>query len=328
MSAVDPPSLASSGTSGRSRRSIMRPDLFQTVLWVLILTLCVVPFVLVIVISFGQKIEGAAWAFGFTGANYQRFFVGASWPESTTFLYLTRLWYSVYYAVIAAALAVLTAFPFTWFMTRMSRAAQSRWLVFLLATLSLSEVFIVMGWDILLSNRSGLPMVLRETGVTDWLKVTGWFDVLREWGMANPRNVKFKTSEFATILTMSYLVWPYAVILLYPALSRLDPSMTEAARTMGAGPWTVMRTVVLPSVRLPLIGTLFLLFVFLLGVYVSVTVFAEPAKQTLAVSVYEAVRGSTLNAPFGAAQAVILLITGGICLWLGQILVNRKGVTA
>ncbi|MEM9779096.1 MAG: ABC transporter permease subunit [Pseudomonadota bacterium] len=298
------------------------------VLWALVLTFCVVPFLLVLAISFGQKIEGAAWEWAFTGENYIRFFVGADWPESTTFLYLNRLWFSLYYAVIASLLAVLTAFPFTYFLTRMSRAAQSRWLVFLLASMSLSEVFIVMGWDILLSNRSGLPMVLRETGVTDWLKAIGWFEQFREWGLANPRDIKFKTSEVATVLTMSYLVWPYAVVLLYPALSRLDQSMVEAARTMGAGPWTVVRTVVLPTVRMPLIGTLFLLFVFLLGTYVSVTVFADPANHTLAISVYEAVRGSTLNAPFGAAQAVILLITGGLCLWLGQILVNRTGARA
>lgn len=298
------------------------------VLWALILTFCVVPFVLVLAISFGQKIEGAAWEWAFTSANYRRFFVGADWPESTTFLYLNRLWYSLYYAVIASVLAVITAFPFTYLMTRMSRAAQSRWLVFLLATMSLSEVFIVMGWDILLSNRSGLPMVLRETGITQFLKDMGWFAQLREWGLANPRDVKFKTSVVATVLTMSYLVWPYAVVLLYPALSRLDQSMVEAARTMGAKPWTVIRTVVLPAVRFPLIGTLFLLFVFLMGSYVSITVFADPSKQTLAVSVYESVRGSTLNAPFGAAQAIILLITGGLCLWLGQLLVGRNGAAA
>jgi putative spermidine/putrescine transport system permease protein len=326
MSSIDAQMLGDDTSDTPRRRWRIRPA--QVVLWALVLALCVVPFALVVIISFGQKVEGAAWVFGFTGENYLRFFVGASWPETTTTLYLNRLYYSVYYAVIASVFAVLTAFPFTYFMTRMSRAAQSRWLVFLLATLSLSEVFIVMGWDILLSNRSGLPMVLREIGVTDWLKANGGFDVLREWGMANPRDIKFKTSEFATILTMSYLVWPYAVILLYPALSRLDQSTVEAARTMGAGPWRVVQTVVLPTVRLPLIGTLFLLFVFLLGTYVSVTVFAEPAKQTLAISVYESVRGSTLNAPFGAAQSVILLVTGGLCLWLGQVLVNKQGARA
>ncbi len=295
----------------------------QLVWWALMLFLCLTPFLLVIAISFGQKIEGAAWEWAFTFANYERVFVGANWPEEFTALYLQRLYYSLFYAVIAAFLAILTAFPFTYLMTRLSRRVQSMWLVFILSSLSLSEVFIVMGWDVLLSNRSGLPMVLKETGVTDWLKAVGWFDTLREWGLANPRNVKFKTSVFATVLTMAYLVWPYAVILLYPPLSRLDRSMVEAAQTMGAGPWTVMRTVVLPTMRLPLLGATLLLFVFLLGVYVAVTVFAEPAKQTMAVSVYEAIRGNTLNAPFGAAQAVVLLITAGIFLGLGQWLSKR-----
>jgi putative spermidine/putrescine transport system permease protein len=226
-------------------------------------------------------------------------------------------------APFQALLAVVTALPFTYLMTRQSRRAQAAWLVLMLTTLSLSEVFIVMGWDIILSNNSGLPMLFAASGLTDWLKETGWFDVLREWGLANPRNVKFKTSEVATVLTMSYLVWPYAVILLYPALSRLDPSLAEAARTMGARPWTVARTVILPAVRLPLMGTLLFLFVFLLGVYVAITVFADPSQHTTAVSIYENVRGSTLNSPFGAAQSVILLVTAAGFLVLGQWL-SRK----
>ena len=287
-------------------------------LWAIVLVLCIVPLGLVLVISVGQKVEGAGWEWAFTFENYFRFFVGANWPTETTSLYLGQLYWSMRYAVVASILAVVTALPFTYLMTRQSRRAQARWLVFLLASLSLSEVFIVMGWDIILSNNSGLPMVFAASGLTDWLKETGWFEVLREWGLANPRNVKFKTSEFATVLTMSYLVWPYAVILLYPALSRLDPSLAEAARTMGARPWTVARTVILPVVRLPLVGTTLLLFVFLLGAYVAITVFADPSKHTTAVSIYENVRGSTLNAPFGAAQSVILLVTAAAFLVLGQ----------
>ncbi|ASP22277.1 spermidine/putrescine transport system permease protein PotB [Antarctobacter heliothermus] len=283
-----------------------------------IVTLCVVPFLLVFVISFGRKIEGAAWVWDFTLENYQRFFVGTLWPDDVTFLYLQQLGFSFWYAVIASLLAVLTALPFTLLLTRLSRRTQAAWLVFILSSLSLSEVFIVMGWDILLSNNSGLPALFKSTGLTQWLKDTGWFQVLRDWGLANPRNVKFKTSQFATILTMSYLVWPYAVILLFPALSRLDRSQSEAARTMGAGGWCVARTVILPAIRLPLFGTTLLLFVFLLGTYVAVTVFAAPAQHSTAVAIYSNIRGANLNAPFGAAQAVILLISAGVCLALGH----------
>lgn len=284
---------------------------------------CIVPFLLVFVISFGRKIDGAAWVWDFTFENYQRFFVGVLWPDEVTFLYLQQLGYSFYFAVIASLLAVLTALPFTLQLTRLKRSAQAMWLVFIMSSLSLSEVFIVMGWDILLSNNSGMPKLFKETGLTQWLKDSGWFQHLRDWGLANPRNVKFKTSDFATILTMSYLVWPYAVILLYPALSRLDPSLTEAARTMGAGRWTVTRTVTLPSIRLPLFGTTLLLFVFLLGTYVSVTVFAAPDKHTTAVAIYANIRGANLNAPFGATQAIMLLLSASVCLYLGH-LFNRR----
>ncbi|MEM9631864.1 MAG: ABC transporter permease subunit [Pseudomonadota bacterium] len=283
-----------------------------------VLLLAVTPFLLVLAISFGEKIEGAAWVWGLDLSNYKRFFVGADYPNSTSFLYLKFLWYSIYYSIVASVLAVATAFPFVLLMTRQSRRAQPVWLVFFLCSLTFSEVFIVMGWDIILSNRSGLPALFQDTGLTAWLKASGWLDVLRDWGLATPRNIRFKPTELATILTMSYLVWPYAVILLYPPISKIDKEVTEAAQTMGARPVTVVRTVVLPMVRVPVVGTVLLLFVFLLGAYVTIAVFAAPEKQTLAISVYEAVRGATLNAPFGSAQAVILLLTAAVILTFGR----------
>lgn len=278
-------------------------------------TLCAAPFLLVLVISFGEKIDGGSWAWGLTLANYQRFFLGFDWPASLSLVYPQRLWYSIWYAALGALVALALAFPCAWAITRRSRRTQAAWLAFILASLSLSEVFVVMGWDVLLSRNSGLPAWLKALGVTQALKDGGWFPLLMEWDLANPRDLKFKTSGFATLLAMTYIVFPYAVILLYPALSRLDPSLAEAARTMGARPWTVMRTVVLPAVRLPLIGSALLLFVYLLGAYVAVTVFTPPAKQTLTVTIYDAVRGQTLDAPFGAAQSVVLLAAAALCLW-------------
>ncbi|GFE51821.1 ABC transporter permease [Roseobacter cerasinus] len=323
MTVADDIPLAKPARAGKATQPFPIRRVVPGVLTTLIVVFCVAPFLLVLAISFGRKVDGAAWVWDLTFENYQRFFVGVLWPDEITLLYLQQLYYSFYFAVIASLLAVLTALPFTLLLTRLKRSTQAMWLVFILSSLAMSEVFIVMGWDILLSNNSGLPKLFRETGLTAWLKDVGWFQTLRDWGLANPRNVKFKTSDFATVLTMSYLVWPYAVILLYPALSRLDPSLAEAARTMGAGRWTVTRTVTLPSIRLPLLGTTLLLFVFLLGTYVAVTVFAAPEKHTTAVAIYSNVRGANLNAPFGATQAIMLLIAASTCLSLGHLL-NRK----
>ncbi|MEM9049732.1 MAG: ABC transporter permease subunit [Pseudomonadota bacterium] len=321
--------IAENATGGSTARGASLPDARTgglLALGLLIALVCVVPFGLVLVISLGNKIEGAGWEWGLSLSNYSRFFFGIGWPETVSTLYAQKLFYSLYFAVIASLLAVLVAFPFTYLLTRLSRRSQAAWLILLLSSVSLSEVFVVMGWDVLLSNRSGLPMVFRETGITAWLKGNGGLEVLREWGLASPRNIRFKTSAFATILTMVYLVFPYAVILLYPALSRIDPAMMEAARTMGARPLTVIRTVVLPAVRIPVTGAVLLLFVFLLGSYVAITVFAAPAQQTLTISIYESIRGQTINAPFGAAQAVVLLVTAALFLGASSLIAKRSGL--
>lgn len=311
--------------SALSRPMLNFQAVFQVSIRFFILFICLAPFLLVIVVSFGQKIEGAGWVWAFDLSNYRRFFVGLEWPEAFSALSWQRLYHTLLFAVLASIIAVALAFPFTYFMVQLSRKAQAAWLVVLLACLSFSEVFVVMGWDILLSARSGLPALLKEVGITAWLKETGWLTVLREWDLANPRNVKFKTSIVATVLTMAYLVWPYAVILLYPSLSRIDRSMIEAARTMGAGSFTIAWTIVLPTIRLPLIGVMLLLFVFLLGIFVTVTYFAAPANQTLPVSIYSSIRGATLNAPFGAAQAVVLLLTASVLIIAGASLAKRAG---
>ena len=317
-------SIASASQSQISA-SLVNNDKIWILFCATVTVLCLVPFFLVIVISFGEKIEGATWRWAFDLSNYMRFFVGIDWPQSVSFLYSQKLFHSFMYATIASLLAVLFAFPFTYLLTRLSKTSQTLWLIFLLSTVSLSEVFVVMGWDVLLSNRSGLPMILRESGLTALFKDLGWFQQFRDWGLANPRDFKFKTSVFATVLTMSYLVWPYAVILMYPALSRVDREMIDAARTMGATPATVVRTVVFPATRVAVLGSTLLLFVFLLGTYVAVTVFAAPRDQTLTISIYEAIRGQTLNAPFGSAQAVVLLVVAGVLLWISKLLSGAKG---
>lgn len=290
------------------------PGLVRAAMAAALLALCLAPFALVVAISFGEKIDGAAWRWAFSLSGYQRFFLGFEWPARWSDVYLVKLYYSLLYAALGSAIAVAMAFPFALRLARQSRRAQTLWLVFILSALSLSEVFVVMGWDVLLSQRSGLPMLLREAGVTAWLRDNGWFPLLQSWDLANPRDIKFKTSVFATALTMVHLVFPYAVILLYPALSRLDPSLAEAARTMGARPLTVLRTVILPAVWLPVVGAGLLLFVYLLGAYVVVSVFAAPARQTLTVTIYDSVRGATLDAPFGAAQSVVLLVVASAVL--------------
>ena len=48
---------------------------------------------------------------------------------------------------------------------------------------------------------------------------------------------------------MVYQALPYTILVLYPALVRLDPTLLEAARTLGASPVRAFLNVVVPALR-------------------------------------------------------------------------------
>ena len=60
------------------------------------------------------------------------------------------------------------------------------------------------------------------------------------------------TPNFGAVLTgMVYQAFPYTVLVLYPAMARLDPTLMEAARTLGSHPLKAFLTVVVPALPTP-----------------------------------------------------------------------------
>jgi putative spermidine/putrescine transport system permease protein len=83
------------------------------------------------------------------------------------------LGFSLLISGLAAACTVAIGFPFTYFLTRLKRSAQVRWLVFVLAVLSLSEVIIGFTWSSLLSRTAGLSNILVWLGLME--SPQAWF---------------------------------------------------------------------------------------------------------------------------------------------------------
>ena len=103
----------------------------------------VVPFGIMIAVSFFHRVESATYEPAFELANYARFFSA---------FFARALAFSLYIAALTAVISVLLGFPFTYFLTRLRRRTQVVWLVFILAVLSLSEVIIGFSWSTLLSR--------------------------------------------------------------------------------------------------------------------------------------------------------------------------------
>lgn len=246
------------------------------------LMLCVffvIPFSIMAAISFFHRIEGGFYEPGFEFANYARFF---------TFFFSRILGFSLSVSALAAVICVALAFPFTYVLTRLRRRRQVVWLVFLLSVLSLSEVIIGFSWSMLLSRTAGISNLFVALGLMD--KPASWSP-----GFA------------ALMMGLCYLAFPYTVLMLYPPMSRLDPQLPEAARTLGASPLRTFFTVVVPAQRGAIVATLIMVFVFTLGAYLLPQLLGRPQHWTLSVMITDqAILQS--NLPFAAAMAMFLML--------------------
>jgi putative spermidine/putrescine transport system permease protein len=255
--------------------------------------LFLVPLGIMVSVSVAQRVPGGFFEPGFEWDAYLRLaspFFGRILATSLAI------------SAGAAAICVALAFPFTLFVSGLGRRAQTAIMVFLLSVLSLSEVIIGFAVSTLLSQTAGVGNLFAALGLTD-----------------GPQA--YTPGLFALMTGLCYLAFPYAVLVLYPPVSRLDPELVQASRVMGATPLTAFRTVIVPALRAPLLGAAILVFVFTLGSYLLPQVLGRPQHWTLSVHITDQAIFQS-NLPLAAAMAVALFAVAlamvGLTLLLGR----------
>jgi putative spermidine/putrescine transport system permease protein len=253
----------------------------------------IVPFAIMLAVSFFHRVQGGFYEPAFELDNYARFFSA---------FFGRTLGFSIFVAGFAAVISVIVCFPFTYFLTRLSRKWQVVLLVYIMAVLSLSEVIIGFSWSTLLSRTAGVSNLFVWLGLMD--APTAWTPGLT-----------------ALLFGLCYLGFPYTVLILYPPLSRLDPQLPEAARMLGASPLRTFFTVVVPTMRTTIIGALIMVFVFTLGAYLLPQVLGRPQHWTLSVLITDQAIFQS-NLPFSAAMAIFLMLVSlalvGVTMMLGS----------
>lgn len=252
----------------------------------------VVPFSTMIAVSFFRRDPAGFYSTDFVLDNYARFlspFFGGV------------LAFSLVLAIVVAVVCVVVAFPFTWLLTQSARRTQTLWLVALLSVLSLSEVIIGFAWSTPLSRTAGITNLLVAAGLMSEAQA-----LLPGFG--------------AVVTGMVYQAFPYTVLVLYPALVRLDPTLMEAARSLGASPFRAFSNVVVPAMRNTIVATLIMVFVFALGSYLLPQILGRPQHWTLSVLITDQAIYQS-NMPFAAAMAVFLVLISlalvGLTLMVG-----------
>lgn len=256
----------------------------------------IVPFAIMVVVSFFQRQLGGFYNPVFDLSNYKNL---------VTPLFGRVLVFSLFLSGLSAAVCVILGFPFTYFLTRMRRRVQVVWLIFLLSVLSLSEVIIGFAWSLLLSRTAGISNLLV------WL------------GLINA-PVSWSPSFWALLIGMCYIAFPYTVLVLYPPLSRLDPNLPEAALTLGASPLRTFFTVVVGALRNAIVAVFIMVFVFTLGAYLLPQILGRPHHWTLSVLITDQAIYQS-NMPMAAAMAIFFMGVSLVLVVVTSLLGKDKG---
>jgi sulfate transport system permease protein len=135
--------------------------------------------------------------------------------------------------------------------------------------------------------------------------------LLALYGPDSPIGLNVAYTRVAITLALLFVSFPFVVRAVQPVLHVLDPELEAAARTMGAGGWTLFRHILLPQLMPALLGGAALAFARALGEYGAVVLLSGNipfSTQLASVYIYgEVEQGSTANA--AAISLVLLLLT-------------------
>ena len=258
--------------------------------------LLIIPLILTLIISFGERSADGNVIYTFGWHNYARI-IGISHDcangQATCFdpLYAQILWRSLTLAFNSTVLVILLAYPLAYFIARSHPSRRNTFLFLVLVPLWTNFVIRVYAW----------MMLLRTQGLIN--SVLGW--------LAGVAGIHFVPLEMlytpgAVLVGMVYEFLPFMILPIYTSLEKIDNSLYEAAADLGANPFRTFLRVTLPLSMPGMVAGTVLVFIPVMGTFVVSDLLG--GKQVILIG--NLIQRQFLDArdpTFGSAASLILM---------------------
>ena len=235
------------------------------------------PLGLTALLSFQQYELDVGVKGGFTLASYAHV-LGDSY-------YYEIFFRTVWVAALTTLICVLIGAPEAYILSRMASPWRSIFLLVILAPLLVSVVVRAFGWSLLLGP-NGL--------------VNQFFQAV---GLGQQRMLY---TPVAVVVALVHVMMPFMVIPVWTSLQKLDPMVQNAALSLNASQWTVMRRIVLPQVTPGILSGSLIVFGLSASALAIPGLLGGRRLKMVATLIYDEYLHE-LNWPLGAALALALL---------------------
>ena len=209
--------------------------------------------------------------------------------------YLKVLLKSLRLAGLTTAICIVIGYPFGYLMARLNKAARSVVLLLIIVPFWTNALIRIYGWRILMLSNGPLNALLLKLGVID-------------------RPLKLLNTEGAVLLGMTYALIPFMILPTFTTVDKLDFSVVEAARDLGASPLYAFFTVTVPLTLAGLMAGCVLVFIPSMGLFFLNDLLGG-SKTVLAGGLIQQLINSR-DLPMAAALSALLLTVTGLVIML------------
>lgn len=254
--------------------------------WLLLLPIYVftilfvaLPIVYMFLLSFLSRAQVWGVKFTFTLDNYKKIFEP---------MYLKTFGESFKLAFLSTGLIILLGYPYGYFMAKMSQVWKQRMMLLIMIPFLTSALIRLYGWIIIFRSNGVLDKILMGLALTE-------------------KPLKLLYTYPAVVVGMVYSLLPFMILAVYSSAEKMDWTLVEASRDLGASSfkafWTVTFRLTLPG----LLSGIILTFIPSMGLFFIADILGGN-KIVLVGSVIQEQLTKGRNQPFAAALSAILMI--------------------
>lgn len=216
----------------------------------------------------------------FTLEHFAKFFVDD--------YYIVIAWRTLRLACLITLTTVVLGFPLAYVMARSGAGLRFALLLLVILPLMTSVVIRTFGWLVVLGPGGLLATLAAPFGFSG-------------------RSAVLMHTETGIVIAMAQVLLPFMVLTVLGVIQRIGRDIEEAARTMGAGFWRVLGSVILPLSLPGIVSGGLIVFALSISSFITPSLVGGVRLPVIAGSIYQSIGGS-FDWPFAAAQSTLLLI--------------------
>lgn len=210
-------------------------------------------------------------------------------------VYLDTFIESLKLAFLTTGLIILIGYPFGYFMAKLSPKWRSKVMLMLMIPFWTSSLIRLYGWIIIFRANGPLDKILMFLKLTD-----------------EPLKVLYTYP--AVVVGMVYALVPFMILSVYSSVEKMDWSLVEASRDLGATSFQAFMTVTLRLTLPGLLSGVILTFVPSMGLFFIADILGGN-KVVLIGNVIQEQLMKAHNWPFAAALSVVLMIMTSVLIY-------------